>query len=158
MTGALLASSVAHITVSDLPLLEAAGKHLLWRAAGAIMVIGLVQFVLAGIVMLALILGRTSWAGMLAGLGYFAADLYAGGWGPPGLLEMVDAYRITVSYHALGLFEQLFAPHPYLSLQRSWPAGAASPGRSVGFLLLYGCALTALSFLCLRRQDLMTRQ
>ncbi|KPK88301.1 MAG: hypothetical protein AMJ88_19260 [Anaerolineae bacterium SM23_ 63] len=81
MTSAFLSTFVVHVTSSSVPFFEAAGGDILWRLLGAIAVIGLINFVLSGIVMLALVLGRSSWVGMLAGLGYFFGDFIVGGLG-----------------------------------------------------------------------------
>jgi ABC-type transport system involved in multi-copper enzyme maturation permease subunit len=158
ISGALLASSIVHLRLSDIPFFEAAGSDILWRTLGAIGVVGLIGFVLAGIVMLAMVLGRNSWIGMLAGMGYFAGDFFVGGLGPADILGIRSAYRYAITYHALGILEKLFPSDPALSLPRSWSEeGFADPGRAVAFLLLYGCALTLVSILLFARQDLTAK-
>jgi ABC-type transport system involved in multi-copper enzyme maturation permease subunit len=155
MTSGLLATSLAHVAFSSVPLLEAAGHDLLWRALGAVLVVGLTGFVSAGVVMLALVLGRSSWIGMLAGFGSFLGDFYVGG------LRMADtnAYRYTVTYHALSLLERCFTSDPHMRMSDAWlsPGGMVEPGRAVTVLLLYGCAFTLAAILLFRCQDLTAK-
>ena len=156
MVGGLLATSLAHAAYSNVPLLEAAGHNLLWRALGAVLVIGLTGFVSTGVVMLALVLGRSSWVGMLAGLGSFLGDFYVGG------LRMADtdAYRYSVTYHALSLLERCFASDPHLRMSSAdWlsPDNLPDPGRAVVVPLLYGCAFTLAAILLFHRQDLTVK-
>jgi ABC-type transport system involved in multi-copper enzyme maturation permease subunit len=154
MTSGVLAASLAHLAYSDVPLAEAAGANLVWRALGAVMVLGLTGFVAAGVVMLALVLGRSAWIGMLAGLGAFLGDFFVGGL----RLVQTEAYRYTVSYHALSLLERCFASDPRLRMSAAWSASAlASPARATAVLLLYGCALTLAAVLLFRRQDLTAK-
>lgn len=155
MTGGLLAASLAHSAYSSVPLLEAAGHDLLWRALEVVLVIGLTGFVSAGVVMLALVLGRSSWIGMLAGLGFFLVDFSVGGLRMAG----TDVYDHTVSYHALSLLERCFASDPHLRMSSDWlsSGGMAEPGRAVTVLLLYGCAFTLAAILLFQRQDLTAK-
>ena len=155
VTGGLLATTIAHSAISSVPLLEASGHDLLWRAAGVVLVIGLTGFVSAGVVMLALVLGRSSWVGMLAGLGSFLGDFYVGGWG----LGMGDteAYRYTVTYHARSLLERSFASDSAMRLSTAgWLSGdgLAEPGQAVAVLFFYGCVFTTMAIFLFRRQDL----
>ncbi|MFQ6101498.1 MAG: ABC transporter permease [Anaerolineae bacterium] len=158
MTSGLLATCLAHVTFSSVPLVEAAGHDLLWRALGAVLVVGLTGFVSAGVVMLALVLGRSSWIGILAGLGSFLGDFCVGALG----LTMgdTDAYRYTVTYHALSLLERCFASDPHLRMSSAdWlsPGRLPDPGRAVAVLLFYACAFTSAAILLFRRQDLTVK-
>ncbi len=151
MTSGVLAASLAHLAYSDVPLAEAAGANLVWRALGAVVVLGLTGFVAAGVVMLTLVLGRSAWIGMLAGLGAFLGDFFVGGL----RLVQTTACRYTVSYHALSLLERCFPSDLSLRMSNAWSASdLASPARAIATLLLYGCALTLAAILLFRRQDL----
>jgi ABC-type transport system involved in multi-copper enzyme maturation permease subunit len=154
MTSGVLAASLAHLAYSDVPLAEAAGANLVWRALGVVMVLGLTGFVAAGVVMLALVLGRSAWIGMLAGLGGFLGDFIVGG------LRFVQttAYRYTVSYHALSLLERCFPTDPGLRMSVTGSASDwTSPGRAIAVLLLYGCAITLAAIFLFRHQDVMEK-
>lgn len=154
----VVSSFVAHLSLSSVPFFEAAGEDILCRALGAAGVIGLVNFVLSGIVMLALVLGRSSWMGMLAGLGYFFVDFTVGGIGSGSVLGVQDAYRYTVSYQAISIMERFFPSDPSVSLPRAWiEQGFANAGSAVIVLFLYGVVLTIVSILLFRRQDLMAK-
>lgn len=156
---ALLSSVVTHCLLSDVPLADAAGEGLVWRALGCGCVIGLTGFAFSGVVMLALVLGRSAWPGMLAGLGGFIGDYYLGGVGPFRVLGVQRVYRYTVSYHALGLVEQFFPSNPATSMPRAWwGEGAADPARAVVVLLLYGSLFILAAVLIFRRQDLLARR
>jgi ABC-type transport system involved in multi-copper enzyme maturation permease subunit len=158
MIAAFASTYVVHVTYSDVPFVEAAGGDIFWRLLGATGVIGLVNFVLSGVVMLALVLGRSSWVGMLAGLGYFFGDFIVGGFGSGSVLGVNDAYRYTLAYYAISINEQFFPSDPGVSLPRTWiEDGFASPLSAVIVLLLYGTALTVISILLFRRQDLTTK-
>ena len=155
---AFLSTYVVHVLYSEVPFLEAAGRDILWRLILSTGVIGLDNFVLSGVVMLALVLSRSSWGGMLAGLGYFFGDIIVGGLGSGSVLGMDTAYRYTLAYHAISITEHLFPSDPTVSLPRAWIAGGfAGPGGAVLALLLYGAALTAISILVFRRQDLVAK-
>ena len=158
MLAAILSTYVVHITNSDVPFSEAAGIDIFWRLLGATGVIGLVNFVLSGIVMLALVIGRSSWVGMLVGLGYFFGDFIIGGVGSGGVLGVEDAYRYTVVYHAISINELFFPSDPSVSLTRAWiEDGSAMPLDAVFILLLYGVVLTVISVLIFHRQDLTVK-
>ena len=158
LTTALVSTYVVHAAASDVPFFEAAGKDILWRLIGATGVIGLGNFVLSGVVMLALVLSRSSWVGMLAGLGYFFGDFIVGGFGSGSVLGVGDAYRYTIAYHAISITERIFPSDPSVSLPRAWVEnGFANPTSAVIVLILYGAALTVISVLLFRRQDLMTK-
>ncbi len=158
MGGALLASSVVHLRLSDVPLSESAGSDLYFRAVGVIGVVCLVGFVAVSVVMLALVLGRSAWVGMLAGLGYFSGDFILGGLSSTDVFGIKDIFRFTFTYHALGMLEALFPPDPSFGLPRSWmDFGYADPGKGVLFMLFLGSALILISVLFFRRQDLTTK-
>jgi ABC-type transport system involved in multi-copper enzyme maturation permease subunit len=151
-------TSVFHMVYSTVPLAEAAGAHIFWRLLGATVVIGLVNFVLSGVVMVALVLGRNSWAGMLAALGYFFADFIVGGLGSGSFLGVKDAYRYTIAYHAISINELFFPSDPSVSLPRAWMnTGLANPTSAVIVLLLYGAVLAGVSIFLFQRQDLMAK-
>jgi ABC-type transport system involved in multi-copper enzyme maturation permease subunit len=158
MVTAFLSTFVVHLMYSDVPFFEAAGEDILLRLMGATGVIGLVNFVLSGVVMLALVLGRSSWNGMLAGLGYFFGDFIVGGLGSGNLLGVDNAYRYTVAHHAISINELFFPSDPSVSLPRAWiEDGFTDPVRAVIVLILYGAGLAVISILLFRRQDLMTK-
>jgi ABC-type transport system involved in multi-copper enzyme maturation permease subunit len=152
VSSALLATTVAHIALSDVPLALAAGNDLLLRALGAVGVIGLTSFVFNSVVMLALVLGRSSWVGMLAGLGTFMADFYV------GVLNISDtpAQRYAVTHHARSLLERCFeCATTGMRMSGTLAAhGPVEPGRALVVLLLYGCGFTLAAMLIFRRQDL----
>lgn len=154
VSGTLFATVIAHMALSDVPLAVAAGNALVWRAAGAVGVIGLIGFVSAGVVVLALVVGRNAWVAMLVGLGTLLFDFTLGG------LSLVDtnAYRYTVTYHVLSLTEKLFTSYTGLDMSGARAQhGLAAPGRALVVLLLYGCCLTLGAILIFRRQDLMVQ-
>ena len=154
----LTSSFVAHLSLSNVPFFEAAGEDIFCRALGATSVIVLVNFVLSGIVMLALVLGRSSWAGMLAGIGYFLIDFSVGGIGSGRVLGVQDAFQYTVSYHMISLMDRLFPSDPTVSLPRAWIGhGFASPTSAVIVLLFYGAVLSIISILIFQRQDLTAK-
>ncbi len=155
---AFASTSVVHIAYSTVPFGEAVGADIFWRLLGATGVIGLVNFVLSGVVMLALVLGRSSWAGMLAGLGYFFGDFIVGGLGSGSVLGVSDAYRYTIAYHAISINELFFPSDPAVSLPRAWiDAGLANPTSAVAVLLFYGAVLAGISIFLFQRQDLMAK-
>ena len=149
---------IVHVLSDSTPFLTAAGGDILWRALGASVVIGLVNMVLSGAVMLGLVLGRNSWMGMLTGLGYFFADFFVGGIGSGSILGLKDAYRYTFTYRALSIFERFFPSGPSLSIPRAWSsAGFDDPWHALFILLLFGVGLTAMSIFIFQRQDLMAK-
>lgn len=159
MIAGMASTFIVHVSFSNVPFFDAAGEDILLRGLGAIGVLGLINFVLSGIVMLALVLGRSSWFGLLAGLGYFFLDFFIGGLGSGSVLGVDDAYRYTVTYHAISIYERLFPFNPSVSLPRTWvEEGFANPGRAVLVLLFYGMALSVVSILFFRRQDLMAKR
>jgi ABC-type transport system involved in multi-copper enzyme maturation permease subunit len=158
ITAGLVSIFVVHVLSDSAPFFTAAGEHILWRALAASMMIGLVNFVLSGAVMLGLVLGRNSWVGMLTGLGYFFADFFVGGIGSGSILGVKDAYRYTFTYHALSIFERFFTSDPRLSIPRAWfGAGFDDPWHALFILLLIGVTLSAASIFLFRRQDLMAK-
>lgn len=158
MIAAFAATFVVHITYSTVPFSEAAGSDILLRLLGATGLIGLVNFVLSGVVMLALVLGRSSWTGMLAGLGYFFGDFIVGGIGSGSVLGVNDAYRYTIMYHAISINERFFPSDSSVSLPRAWiEAGLANPTNAIIVLLLYGVVLAAITMFLFQRQDLMAK-
>lgn len=158
MIAAFVSTYVVHVVYSDVPFVDAAGGDIVWRLLAATGVIGLVNFVLSGIVMFALVLGRSSWVGMLAGLGYFFGDFIVGGLGSGSVLGVKDAYRYTLVFHAISINERFFPSDPAVSLPRAWiEDGLATPMSAVIVLILYGAMLAVLSILLFRRQDLTTK-
>jgi ABC-type transport system involved in multi-copper enzyme maturation permease subunit len=152
VSSTLLATVVAHIALSEVPLAQAVGQGLLWRALGIVGVIGLTGFVFASVVTLALVVGRNSWIGMLAGLATFMADFYV------GALSISDtpAYRFTVAHHSRSLLERCFKSAT-TGMRMSGtlaPHRSVEPVRALGVLLLYGCGFTLAAILIFRRQDL----
>ena len=157
-SAALATSAIVHITQSDIPFIEAAGRDIYLRVLGSTGVISLINFVLSGIVMLALVLGRSSWFGMLAGMGYFFIDFFIGGIGSGSVLGVEDAYRYTVTYRAISIMERFFPYDPSVSLPRAWAEqGFANPAQSVIVLLLYGIGVIMLTIILFKRQDLTTK-
>jgi len=152
MVGTLLATTVTHLLLSDVSLREAVGMSLVWRALESVGVVGLVGFCFAGVVIVALVVGRSAWVGMLAGLGAFLADFAVGGLNvfPTGL------YRYTVSYHTLSLLAWHVASGTGLAASLGGYE-LSTPGRALVALLAYGCALTLAAVLVFRRQDLMLK-
>ena len=102
-SAALVTSAIVHVTRSDIPFLQAAGPDILWRVLVSTGVISLINFVLSGVVMLALILGRSSWVGMFAGIGYFFVDFAIGGLGSGSAFGIENAYQYTVIYRAISI-------------------------------------------------------
>jgi ABC-type transport system involved in multi-copper enzyme maturation permease subunit len=155
---ALVTSAIVHIAHSDLPFFQAAGGDILWRVLGATGVISLINLVLSGIVMLGLVLGRSSWFGMLAGMGYFFIDFFIGGIGSGNILGIEDAYRYTVTFRAISIMERLFPYDPDVSLPRAWAEqGFAPPSQAIIVLILYGIGVTLLAIILFKRQDLTTK-
>jgi ABC-type transport system involved in multi-copper enzyme maturation permease subunit len=156
ISSTLLATVVAHVALSDVPLAEAAGTGLAWRALGAVGVIGLTSLVFTGVVMLALVMGQSSWMGMLAGLGSFMIDFYVGGLSTAG---NTDAYRYTITYHASSLLERCFASNTTGMRMSGLLAehGLAEPGQAMAALFLYSFGFTLAAILIFRHQDLTAK-
>ena len=151
----MMAVFTVHTISNSPPFFEAAGVAVLWQALGAVGVVGLVNFVLTGVVMVALVLGRNSWIGLVAGLGYFCGDFYVGALGSGDILGIKTTYRYTFSYYALSILERLFPSDPFLSLPRSWTqAGIADPLQALILLSLFGLGLAFVSILLFHHQDL----
>jgi hypothetical protein len=158
MGAALLSIFIVHQSDGNPGFFEAAGGDILWRALAAVGVVGLVNFIMSGVVMLALVVGRSSWVGMLAGLGYFFFDFIIGGLGSGQLLGIKDAYRYTVAYYAISILEKVFPTDPALSLPRAWiEGGFAHPTRALAVMFLYGVGFAGLSIFLFRQQDLMVK-
>jgi ABC-type transport system involved in multi-copper enzyme maturation permease subunit len=154
----LITSVIVHVSHSEIPLLEAAGSDIVWRVFMATCVISLINFVLSGVVMLGLVLGRTSWVGLFAGLGYFFLDFFVGGIGSGRLLGVEDAYRYTVIYRTISIMDRFFPHDPDVSLPRSWvERGFADPTGAALSLLLYGLFIISISIFIFQRQDLMVK-
>jgi ABC-type transport system involved in multi-copper enzyme maturation permease subunit len=154
----LITSVIVHISHSEIPLLEAAGSDIVWRVFLATCVISLINFVLSGVVMLGLVIGRTSWMGLFTGLGYFFLDFFVGGIGSGSLLGIEDAYRYTVIYRAISIMERFFPYDPGVSLPRGWAErGFANPTGAALSLLLYGILIIGVSIFIFRRQDLIAK-
>jgi ABC-type transport system involved in multi-copper enzyme maturation permease subunit len=156
VSAGMVAVATVHLTRGGPPFFEAAGGNILWRGIASVGMVGVVTFVLAGIVMLAVVLGRSSWTGMLAGLGYFFADFIVGGIGIGGLLGIADPHHYTMTYYALSVYERLFPSDPAISLPRAWagePLIAAQ--HALIILFLYGVGATAAAIVAFNRQDLL---
>ena len=157
-SSAIASSAITHTAHSEIPVLQAAGSDILWRVLGSTGVISLINFVLSGIVMLALVLGRNSWVGMLAGLGYFFIDFFVGGVGSGSVFGVEDAYRYTVIFRAISIMERFFPYDPDVSLPRAWAKqGFADPVGAAIVLLFYGLAIITVSIFFFHRQDLMAK-
>jgi ABC-type transport system involved in multi-copper enzyme maturation permease subunit len=156
VSAGMVAVAIVHLTSGGPPFFEAAGGDILWRGLASVGMVGVVTFVLSGIVMLAVVLGRSSWAGMLAGLGYFFADFIIGGFGLGDFLGIADPHHYTMTYHALSVYERLFPSDPTVSLPRAWagePLIAAQ--HALIILFLYGVGATAAAIAAFKRQDLL---
>jgi ABC-type transport system involved in multi-copper enzyme maturation permease subunit len=157
-SAALMTSAIVHITHSEIPFFQAAGSDILWRVLLSTGVISLINFVLSGIVMLGLVLGRSSWVGMFAGLGYFFIDFTIGGLGSGSAFGLDNAYLFTVIYRAISIMESFFPYDPDVSLPRGWAErGFADPGSAAISLFLYGLLIVGLTIFLFRRQDLMAK-
>ena len=156
VSAGMVAIAVVHLANDGPSIFEAAGADILWRGLASVGMVGTVTFVLAGIVMLAVVLGRSSWMGMLAGLGFFFADFIVGGLGVGDLLGIPDPHHYTLTYYALSVYERLFPSDPTISLPRTW---AAEPLIEVQLalliLFLYGVGATAAAIFAFNRQDLL---
>lgn len=152
----LAAIAVVH-GINDVPaMFDAAGGDILWRGLAAVGMVGVVTFVLSGIVMLAVVVGRSSWAGMLAGLGYFLADFIVGAIGFRSLLGFVGTHRYTMTYFALSVYEHIFPSDPTVSLPRIWAGEPLiAPQFALLILILYGAGITAAAIAIFNRQDLL---
>ncbi len=158
MAGAFWSSAIMHKRLSDVPLFEAAGPDIFLRLIGVVGVIWLVGFVSVSMVMLALVLGRSAWIGMLAGLGYFSGDFVLGGLSSPDMFGIKNVFRFTFTFQALGMLEALFSSDPSFGLPRNWmDYGYADPGRGTVFLLVLGSLIIMISVLLFGRQDLTTK-
>jgi ABC-type transport system involved in multi-copper enzyme maturation permease subunit len=150
--GSLLAAVVAHGALSEVPLVEAAGRGLVWRGLGAVAVAGLTGFVFAAIVVAALVVGKQSWVAMLAGLGAFAVDFAVGDLSAAG----AHAPRYTVTHHSLSLLTRCFEADTIGTRTSGvlWETSRADPLVALAVLLLYGSAFTLVAIIIFRRQDL----
>jgi ABC-type transport system involved in multi-copper enzyme maturation permease subunit len=150
-SAALLATCVGHAVLSDVPLAQVAGADLLRRALAAALVSGLAGLALAGVVNMALVAGRNSWVGVLAGIGCFLGDsMMYGSANPAGRI-----YQYSLTYHAGSLLEHLAGcPSGEAPSQPLATYGLAEPGQSLAWLLLLGCGFTLAAILLFRRQDL----
>jgi hypothetical protein len=108
--------------------------------------------------MLALVLGRSSWIGMLAGIGTFFLDFFVGGIGSGSVFGVHNAYQYTVTYHAISIMEHFFPYDPDVALPRAWAEqGFSTPIQAVIVLLLYGLGVTTLTIFLFKQQDLMAK-
>ncbi|TET51073.1 MAG: hypothetical protein E3J64_07445 [Anaerolineales bacterium] len=146
----LLATVVGHTIMSDVPLAEAAGTALASRALAAGAVIVLAAFVTAGVVNAALVAGRSSSMGLLAGLGYFLVDFCACYMVAPD----AELRRYSVTCQAGCLLER-WSGHQAGTYTSSLLTGACfgTPGQSLAWLLLLGGGFTLAAVLLFRRQD-----
>jgi ABC-type transport system involved in multi-copper enzyme maturation permease subunit len=156
VSAGMAAVAIVHLAKGGPPIFEAGGGDFLWRGLASVGMVGTVTFVLAGIVMLAVVLGRSSWMGMLAGLGYFFADFIVGGFGIGDLLGIADPHTYTMTYYALNVYERLFPSDPTLSLPRAWAGEPLIEAQhALIILLLYGVGATATAIVAFNRQDLL---
>ncbi len=152
----MAAVAVVHLTSGGPPIFEAAGGNIFWRGLASVGMVGVVTFVLSGIVMLAVVLGRSSWTGMLAGLGFFFVDFTVGGLGIGDLLGIADPHHYTMTYYALSVYERLFPSDPAVSLPRAWAGEPLIEAQhALIILFLYGVGATALAIAAFNRQDLL---
>ncbi len=151
---ALLATAAGHLVLSDVPLAEAAGTALVSRALAAAAVIVLAAFVTGGLVNAALVAGRSTSIGLMAGLGYFLIDFYACSVVSPS----AEFRRYTVTCQAGCLLESM---SPQLAGAHGADLMASgcfeTPGQSLAWLLLLGGGLTLAAVLLYARQDLTSR-
>jgi ABC-type transport system involved in multi-copper enzyme maturation permease subunit len=152
VSASLLSSAAAHSVLTDVPLLEAAGRGLVWRGLAAVGVLGLAGFVFAAVVVMGLVVGKHSWVGMLAGLGAFTVDFAVGDLGAAG----AQAHRYTVTHHALSLLTRCFEADTIgtRTSGQLWETTRADPLVALAVLMVYGCGLTLVTILVFRRQDL----
>jgi ABC-type transport system involved in multi-copper enzyme maturation permease subunit len=152
----MAAVATVHLTSGGPPIFEAAGRNIIWRGLASVGMVGTVTFVLAGIVMLAVVLGRSSWTGMLAGLGFFFVDFIVGGVGVGDLLGMSNPHHYTMTYYALSVYERLFPSDPTVSLPRAWAGEPLIEAQlALIILFLYGVGATAAAIVAFNRQDLL---
>lgn len=155
MAAGLAATAVVHTQVSDVPFFEAAGSDIIWRSLGGVGVAVLFNAVLSGIVLLALVIGRSTWAGMLAGLGYFTADFAVGVFGAGELFGVEKAYSYALTYYGISLYERFFPSDPNLSLPRSWGVmGSAGAGEALLVLGVASLGLLVAALVVFERQDI----
>lgn len=156
VSAGMVAIAVVHQANDGPSIFEAGGGDILWRGLASVGMVGTVTFVLAGIVMLAVVLGRSSWMGMLAGLGFFFVDFIIGGFGVGDLLFISNPHHYTMTFYALSVYERLFPSDPTLGLPRAW---AGEPLIEVQLalliLFLYGAGTTAAAIFAFNRQDLL---
>ena len=150
----LVTTAVGHALLSDAGLAQAAGVAVVRRALVTVAVVGLTGFVCAGVVNLALVMGRSSSMGMLAGVGYFLVDFYLCAIAAPG----AGTQRYAVTCQA-GLLLECWAGDRsgMIAFESLISDGGAAPGRSLLVLLLLGGGLALAAVLAFRRQDLMEK-
>jgi ABC-type transport system involved in multi-copper enzyme maturation permease subunit len=153
IAGGLISTLIVHLTQSDVPFFTAAGEDIIWRLLGEVMVVCMVGFISSGIVMLALVLWRSAWAGMLAGIGYFFMDFFFGGLGLLNFRGLENLHRFSFSYYALSMLERYFPPDPFISLPRSWSENPAGIWEAPITLIIIGSALTCAAILIFQQQD-----
>lgn len=154
IAGGLISTLIVHLTHSDMPFFTAAGEDILWRLLGEVMVVCMVGFISSGIVMLALVLWRSAWVGMLAGIGYFFVDFFFGGLGLLNWSGFERLYQYSFTYYALSMLERFFPPDPSISLPRSWSQNPAGVWEAPIILILSGIVLTCVTIIVFKQQDI----
>ena len=151
----LILTVVAHSHYSEIPLNDVVGGDFVLHALESIGVVGLTSFVFGGVVMLALVLGKRAWVGMVAGLGLFMIDFNYG----VVSLAQVEIFRYSVTHHAFSLLTRSFG---YITSGMSLSGlmrnqDLADPGWSLGYLILIGCVINLIAIGLFHFQDLMTK-
>jgi ABC-type transport system involved in multi-copper enzyme maturation permease subunit len=148
---ALTTTAIGHVLLSDAALASSDLLAVLRRAVVAVAVVGLAGFVCAGVVNLALVIGRNSSMGMLAGLGYFLIDFFLCAIAAPG----AGTQRYSLTCHAGLLMECWSADQTGISaFELLIGEVTAEPARSLVILLLLGGGFTLAAVSLFRRQDL----
>jgi ABC-type transport system involved in multi-copper enzyme maturation permease subunit len=148
---AVVTTTIGHVLLSEAALTQSECLGAARRAVVAVAVVGLAGFVCAGVVNLALVIGRNSSMGMLAGLGYFLLDFYLCAMTAPG----AGPQRYSLTCHA-GLLMECWSGDQsgIAAFELLTGGGRAGPARSLVILVLLGVGFTLAAVLLFRRQDL----
>lgn len=151
----LVSTVVTHLWISEVPLVDVVGGKFVFHALESVGLMGLISFIFGAIVMLALVLGRNAWVGMVAGLGLFIIDFNF------GVLRLGSAqpFQYAITYHAFVLFRRNFG---YITSGMSLSGllmeqDLADPGRSLVYLILVGCVINLMTIGLFHFQDLMKK-